>query len=68
MNLGGLGFPCPVCDGEPEECARIGHVWVTCRECGEDMRPSYGGCFDCGATLPPVLPGVINHDTVPDVP
>lgn len=53
-----IDLSCPVCGGEPEECAQMGsHVWVVCRECGQDMRPEYGECIDCHVPLPQVIQG-----------
>lgn len=46
---------CPICGGEPEDCAELGHEWVPCRECGSDMRPSWVNCVDCGTRLPKLI-------------
>jgi rRNA maturation protein Nop10 len=47
-----IDLTCPVCGGEPEVCAELGsHEWVTCPECGTEMRPAWKKCTDCGAPL-----------------
>jgi hypothetical protein len=43
---------CPVCTGEAETCVELGHEWVPCLGCGEDMRPAWKICLDCGTPLP----------------
>jgi len=40
--------PCPECGGEPEECAKYGHEWLSCPRCGGDQRPHREACQDCG--------------------
>lgn len=43
---------CIECGGDPEICEEVGsHVWVTCSQCGAEMRPSFKFCHDCGNDL-----------------